>query len=504
VKRPTTDEKPHIIFITTDEQRYDTIAALGASFMETPNLDRLVSEGISFSNCFVTAPSCVPSRASIFTGNYPHNTSVLCNGDTWEPTWVGNLADAGYHCVSIGKMHTVPEDVRGGFHQRFIVENKDRNRNLDTRESAFYDEWEKYLAHEGIVKPSRENYKYVENYENALGAYEWPYDKKYHPDVFVGNMAVWWLRNRESDSPLFLKIGFPGPHPPFDPIEEYTTPYMKKELPLPRVTEEEIEKQPKHHHLYRDEMIHSRAPHCRKRNNGDHDALKWKQNPAPEELKRMRAYYYANITMIDEKIGDIIDVLEEKGYLENTVIIFSSDHGDAMGDHGHIEKWTMYDCVTRIPLIVWAPGRFKGGRVIESLIQNMDIAPTILELSGETVPETFDALSLTPLLNGEKEKLREYVFAEHGRDPGQLVTGTDLFTMVRSGTWKLVHYLGDTYGELYNLTEDPEEKRNLWDDASYADKKQELLSVIQLWRMESSYRARPTIMEGRVEKGRIN
>jgi len=501
-------KKPNIILINTDQQRFDTIGALNAPFMETPNIDKLVKEGVSFNNCFTTAPSCVPSRASVFTGYYPHNTGVLCNGDTWEPSWVEMLAEEGYHCVNIGKMHTVPLDAQGGFHQRFIVENKDRTLNLDTRESAFYDEWDKYLAHEGVEKPSREKYKTFEGYENALGAFEWYLDSKYHPDNFVGNMACWWLENRKSDSPLFLEIGFPGPHPPFDPVKEYIEPYMNKDLPLPEVTEEELKNQPLHHHLYREEMIHSRAPHCKKRNNSDHDALKWQKNPSPQQLKRMRAHYYANITMIDEKIGEIINVLENKGYLDDSIIIFTSDHGEALGDHGHVEKWTMYDCVVKVPLIVRCPEKFRGGREINSLIQNMDIAPTILELAGIDIPDSFDARSLMPLLNKEKENIREYVFSEHGRDNcNYLVTGTDLITMIRSKKWKLVHYLDDEekeYGELYDLTNDPEEKNNLWENKDYQDKKQKLLSIMSDWRAKSIYRARPTIMKGKVETGNLN
>jgi len=501
--------KPNIIFINTDQQRFDTIGALNAPFMETPNLDKLVKEGVAFNNCFTSAPSCVPARASIFNGYYPHNTGVLCNGDTWEPSWVERLGEEGYHCVNIGKMHMVPLDAKGGFHQRFIVENKDRALNLDTRAYAFYDEWDKYLAHEGVEKPSREKYKTFEDYGEALGAFEWYLDSKYHADNFVGNMACWWLKNRKSDSPLFLEIGFPGPHPPFDPVKEYIELYMNKDLPLPdEVTEEELKNQTLHHHLLREEMINPTSPRCKQRNNSNHSALKWQKNPSPKQLKRMRAYYYANITMIDEKIGKIIEVLENKGYLDNSIIIFTSDHGEHLGDHGLIQKYTMYDCVVKVPLIIWCPKRFRGGRKINSLTQSMDIAPTILELAGIDVPGSFDARSLIPLLNGEKENIREYVFAEHGKDTANYcIKCTDLMTMIRSKKWKLVHYLKDgeqECGELYNLNNDPGEKKNLWKNNNYQDVKQKFLLLMNDWRLKSIYRARPTIMEGKVESSKGN
>lgn len=471
---------PNIILILTDQQRADTIGAWGATHMTTPVLDRLSREGVNFTNCHVTAPSCAPSRASLFTGMYPHNSGVFSNGEPWSPTWVQWLADRGYHCVNIGKMHTMPYETPGGFHHRFVVENKDRPpRVLKDPETAYYDEWDKYLFNRGVEKPTRITYRSHPEYEDALGAYEWPLDDDLHPDVFVGNMALWWLKNRQTDAPLFLEIGFPGPHPPFDPIERYTQLYMNKELPLPTVTEEELQNQPPPQHMLREEMIRHAD------NVGTaHDSLKWKHDPTPEQLHRMRAFYYANVTMIDEKIGEIIDVLREQGELDNTVIIFASDHGEALGDHGHIQKWTMYDCVTRVPLIIWNPSRFEGGKVVNSLTQLMDVAPTILELAGIEVPDDWDARSLLPLAQGETDTIREYVFAEQGRDHTDFVfTGAELMTMVRSNEWKLVHYLGQSYGELYDLVNDPDETRNLWNDSAFEEVKQSLLAVLREWRM---------------------
>ena len=149
--------RPNIILIMTDQQRADTIGALGASWMHTPNLDRLVREGTAFTECFVTSPVCVASRASLFTGKYPHSCQVFSNFQPWEPTWVGSLARQGYHCVSIGKMHINPYDAAGGFHQRFVVENKDRPLFLEERDRAIYDEWDKALRVRGLEKPSRYN-----------------------------------------------------------------------------------------------------------------------------------------------------------------------------------------------------------------------------------------------------------------------------------------------------------------------------------------------------------
>ena len=189
--------------------------------------------------------------------------------------------------------------------------------------------------------------------------------------------------------------------------------------------------------------------------------------------------------MIDEKIGGILNALEAKGYLENAAVIFTADHGDCLGDHGHIQKWTMYDIITRTPLIVWAPGRFDGGRSFDALVQQIDIAPAILELAGVEVPASWETESLMPLLTGEAtEHTREYVFAEQSRDG--LLQESEMMTMVRSRYWKLVHYLGNEDGELYDLLADPGEHRNLWASGAYQTRKEQLLQVLRDWLMRSN------------------
>jgi arylsulfatase A-like enzyme len=194
--------------------------------------------------------------------------------------------------------------------------------------------------------------------------------------------------------------------------------------------------------------------------------------------------------MIDEKVGQIITTLEAEGYLENTVVIYTSDHGDCLGDHGRIQKWNMYDVVTRIPLIVWGPKYFHGGRFIDDLVQQFDIAPVIHELAGVKSPESWEAKSVMPLLRAEKTDIhREYVFAEQRSDAlNSGLTETEFLTMVRSKDWKLVHYLGNDCGELYDLKNDTDEQKNLWTNPDYHEKKAELLRVLMNWRMRSDNR----------------
>lgn len=467
-------DRPHIILIITDQQRFDTINALGFPYMETPVLDRLVNEGVTFTNCHITAPSCAPSRASLFTGYYPHTTGIYKNADRWTRSWVEDLAEAGYYCVNVGKMHTYPYHTPLGFHERYVVENKDRY----LEERWYFDEWDKGLRARGLVKQQREFYRQKPDYRECLGAFEWELPEDTHPDFFVGDMAKWWIETKpRTEKPLFLQIGFPGPHPPYDPVLRYAEPYLEKDLPIQPVTAEEIASQPPPFQAMR---VHNHEV--------DHDSVVHLLEPTPKQRHRQRAYYLANVTMIDEKIGEILQALEDKGYLENAVVIFTSDHGDALGDHGHSQKWTMYDIITKMPLIVWAPGRFEGSRRFDELCSLMDIGPAILELAGSTPPASMEAQSLLPALNGEEWTGRDAVFAEHSRD-GILQT-TDMMSMVRTRDWKLVHFLGEPFGQLFDLVNDPNETHNLWDDPAYANKKQELLNRLLEWRIHSGYQTR--------------
>ncbi|MBW3598606.1 MAG: sulfatase-like hydrolase/transferase [Planctomycetes bacterium] len=464
------DSRPNIIFIITDQQRYDTIRGLGYDYMDTPHLDRLVQEGVVFHDCHVTAASCAPARASLFKGYYPHTTGILKNADTWRRSWIELLNDAGYHCTNVGKMHTWPFETELGFDERYVVENKDRY--LEGR--YYFDEWDKALRFRGLVKQQRELYRKRADYRERLGAFEWELPEDAHPDVFVGDLATWWIDSFPKTEPLFLQIGFPGPHPPYDPIPRYAEPYLQKDLPLLEVTEEELENQP------------PPLKELRRHNQEvDHDSVVLDLNPTHEQRHRQRAYYLANVTMIDEKIGQILEALQRRGYLENAVVIFTSDHGDCLTDHGHSQKWTMYDIITRAPLVVWSPNRFPGGRAVKSLCQQMDLGPTILELAQVEPPPTLEAVSLMDALCGAGWPGRNYVFAEQAKDG--ILTGCEFMTMVRSPAWKLVHFLDEPYGQLFDLAHDPDEVRNLWTDPAGAAMKQELLAVLREWRIRSQY-----------------
>ena len=476
--------KPNIVLIMTDQQRADTIGALGSPWMQTPNLDRLVNEGTSFTNCFVTSPVCVSSRASVFLGGYPHTTNVYTNFETWEPNWVQWLANAGYHCVNIGKMHINPYDAKGGFHQRFFVENKDRPLFLEDHERAIYDEWDKALKVRRLEKPSR--YTRVRDNRDAflknLGCFTWEIDDDMHPDNFVGNTASWWLNDRKAESPFFLQIGFPGPHPPYDPTGDFLSIYKDTKFPHRAASQRELEKQPKMHKQLRQSMIDFNI-----------DSVAWRENLTDDDIQLLHRYYSANVSMIDYQVGQILSTLEQRGYLDNTIVIFCSDHADALGEHGHIQKWTMYDCVTRVPLIVWSPKTVKMQHQCADLVQLMDIAPTILNFANIEPPHNWEALALNKMLETgcwddqrSDHKLRKYVYAELGRD--HIQSGAEYVIMRRDEHWKYVIYPGNDTGELYDIQNDPHETVNLWNDPQYLDQRKEATIEILSWSNLGNFR----------------
>jgi arylsulfatase len=472
--------QPHIILIMTDQQRFDSIGALGAPWMSTPNLDMLVQQGVSFTNCFVNSPVCVTARASLFTGKYPHKSGIFHNFQPWTPTWVNWLSNKGYHCANIGKMHINPYHELGGFHQRFVVENKDRPLFLEDRMRAFYDEWDKALKSHGISKPSRYS-RYKEDplsYESAIGCFPWTHSESLHSDFFVGDTANWWLEERKSESPLFLQIGFPGPHPPYDPSPRFLKIYENSQIPVPRVSQEEITMQPRAQAVLRQNMI-----------DFNFDSVRWKNTPSEEELLKLRRHYAANVSMIDEKVGEIIQILKERKYLENTIFIFTSDHADALGDHGHIQKWTMYDSVLRVPLVIWAPGSNLKPKTVGTPVELMDVGATIIEACGIDTPHDWDARSLWPRVFDEDPPSSEVVYAELAQD--HIQTGSEFIVMRRDPFWKLVWYAeGD--GELYDLKSDPHETRNLWHSKGHSEKRDELLSEVKERTLLGLFRSKKT------------
>ncbi len=445
--------RPNIIFIITDQQRADTIGAAGYDWMITPTLDNLAKEGVIFNNAYCCAATCISSRCALFTGMYAHNTGTY-SFDRWEHhrTWLHDFRDAGYYVVNVGKMHH--RDAPMAFHQRYIVENKSSRLS--------YDQWNRFLWQSGLDVPKRVDTD--ENWASQLNAVAWSYDEHTHSDIFTGNMAVNFIERWDQRAPLFLEIGFPGPHEPYDPPPRFLEQYQDKAMP-PRIFEpgELDTKPPEQAHL---KKIFAASPNENRIDFSD---------AGDDDIARMRRHYCANVTAIDEKVGEILAALEAKGMLDNSIIIFTSDHGDNLGDHDLPYKWFMYDSVTRIPLLIRTP--HTTGRIDQALFSQIDIGPTLLELAGIPIPSRLDGKSrVARLEQSDLSDVPRIVFAEE-----------NYLIMVRTGSHKLVHYIDKPYGELYDLDSDPAETRNLYDCPDYQPLRVELETELFKWLVKSNY-----------------
>lgn len=447
---------PNILLLMTDQQRWDSLSCAINGWGCTPAIDRLAAEGVYFEQCYCAAPSCVPSRASFFNMKWPSKAGPMKNGDHWHTSWVERFQQAGYRTLNVGKMHTQPFDAPCGFTQRFIVENKDR-----FAAPRFYDDWDKHLKQLGITPPNRLNLSLHPEYKTALGAIAWPLPKELHWDCFVPNIAKWLIDDFD-DTPFFMQVGFPGPHTPYDPPASYLDLIDESKIVLPPDYEPEDEIPPLRE--FRQIMIH-----------GNHDGIMWNERPKRDQLLRLRKYYAANVALIDEQIGELLARLNARGKLDNTIVVFTSDHGDSLGDHRQIQKWTMYDEVTRVPAIVWNPRFLAGRRRCQKLISQMDIVPMLFDLAGIGLENTGDAINAHPVLDGRIDG-REYVFAEHGGC--NMLPGIERAVMMRSAEWKIVKYPNRNYGELYDLKSDPHEINNLWNNPSVRAARTQLLKKL--------------------------
>jgi arylsulfatase A-like enzyme len=455
-------ERPHIILIMTDQQRFDTIGSWGNDHMITPNMDRLAREGISFRQAYCPGATCVASRAAIFTGMYPHTTGVY-SFDHWgnHRNWVEDLADNGYFCANIGKMHFTPRDILGGFHERVIVENPTNtthdNGNAD-------DDWGRFLSLNGQVRPNHRqdtDPDWMSKYQGV----PWHLEEKYHSDVFIGDSAVSWIRDHKGSKPVFLEVGLTGPHEPWDPLQRHLDMYDDKTLPNRVLREGELNEKPPQHQAHLEAFAEAGG-----------EAKIDLRRATDDDIDMMRRHYYAKITTVDEQVGNVMTALEEKGWLENSLIIFCSDHGEMLGDHGLAYKWLMYDSITHIPLIIRTPGSVGNPSITEDLVSLMDLGPTILEAAGIDVPTYLEGRSLIPYIEGQEIEARAFVVCE---DNYQI--------MMRTDSHKLVYYPGQVEGELYDLNADADELWNRWADAAHAEVKNQLLLRMLEWMVTSNY-----------------
>lgn len=446
-----------------DQQRFDTVGAWGHDHMIIPNMDRLVADGMSFRQAYCPGATCVASRSAIFTGMYPHTTGVY-SFDRWagHRTWVQDLADAGYWCANIGKMHFTPRDVPGGFHDQVIVENPT---NRTHAMGGADDDWGKYMRLHGVTRPNERN-KTDPDWLSKYQGLAWHEEERFHSDVFIGNSAVSWIDGHQGEGPFFLEVGLTGPHEPWDPLQRHLDLYDGREVP-PRVMRPgELDEKPPQH-LAR-QRFHATT---------QHESVIDIASANDEDIARMRRHYYAKITTVDEQIGRVMDALEQRGYLENSLVIFCSDHGELLGDRNLAYKWLMYDPIVHIPLVIRTPGTVGAPSHQDDLVSLIDLGPSILEAAGVEVPDYLEGRLLGPYLRQEEVKCRSFVCAEDNYQ-----------VMYRTKTHKLVYYVGQpNVGELYDLDADPDELYNQWGDPCLESIQKNMLLALLEWMASSTY-----------------
>ena len=471
-------DQPNVLWICSDSQRFDTLGCYGNQFVRSPNIDRLATDGVLFEHCYAQNPLCSPSRGTFLTGRYPVTHRLRQNGQNIPPTEklvTRILADDDYICGLSGKLHLaacnrrfllgdewwkLPREERliQGVEPRiddgYTEFHWDHAPGGSSRSSS-YTRWclEKGVK---IERHGRADSKYVTN----------GMPSEYHQSTFCAEKAIDFMRGYAGyGHPWLFSVNIFDPHFGCDPPEEFLAPYLDRldEIPLPDYVEGELENKPP--------FQKSRHLSCK---HGDYADGPDAGNP--HEHRMLRAAYWAMCDHIDLQVGRMLDALEQTGQRENTIVIYTSDHGEMLGDHGlYIKGPFLYDCAIRVPLIVSWPGHIPAGKRSSALVELGDLAPTLLDAAGLERHPGMQARSLWPLLTGEGDldSFREDVYCEYyNSNPDKAPV---YLTMARTRRHKIVVVHGESTGELYDLREDPSETHNLWDSPQHADVKMEML-----------------------------
>jgi arylsulfatase A-like enzyme len=444
------DPRPHrVIWITTDHMRFDCVGAYAgaaASPLHTPNLDALAQHGVNFLNCFTQAAVSMPSRASFMTGLYPQQTGVTSNGRALPPAFRPTVATAfkaaGFRTAHIGKLHFQP-------HEDHDLDPRPRSAygfdvfSLSEEKGCYDDAYVKWLRgrypeHAAALRIPRPTAP------DRPASLKRPYvvDAPWQATQagWVVETASRHLSTRGGRE--FLHLGFYDPHPPLNPVREAFAPYDGAEIPPPRIAEAEWRDKPQP----LAGMLRSRAD--------------WTE----ADFLRYRRHFYALVTQVDLAVGYLLEELRRREMLDDTLIVFSSDHGDMCGDHAMTAKGPhFFDEVMHVPLILhWPAGLGDARRDASGLVEMVDLLPTLLELAGGRAHEAMAGRSgAAELLAGGVPPGRDDVFACHQ-------AGRECWAMLRTARWKYLHY-GRREGEvLYDLSEEPAEVRNLAAEGSHA------------------------------------
>ncbi len=428
-------DRPNFLFIMADQHRYDYLEShQGApASLNTPNLRQLAERGVRFTNCTTNAPVCAPSRIALASGLQPSRLGAVDNGcflPSHVPTYYQQLRDHGYRVGCVGKLDLAkPDGYNGRYGDRprtyswgFTHPEECEGKMHAGSSATPIGPYTHYLMEKGMLKTFHQDYrKRSTNGWIKGGSYDSVLSTEDFEDTYIGRRATEFIQNIPDDFPWHLFVSFVGPHDPFDPPTEYADKYRHAEMPA----------------AIADEM-HGKPDWVKKR----------VLNISTEQINITRQQYCAATELIDAQIGHMLHALEQRGMLDNTYIIYSSDHGEMLGDHGLYTKSIAYEPSLRVPLLVAGPG-IEPARTLNGLVELIDLNPTISELAGLPALANIDALSIAPMLHAETETHRT-----------ETVSALRNFRCIRTQTYKLIENYNDVV-ELYNLENDPTELHNI-------------------------------------------
>lgn len=433
-------DKPNVILITTDQHRGDCLGVDGNPYIQTPHLDQLAYTGVRFTQAFSECPVCVPARRTLMTGQHGYSHGMHSNRSDPYPSDTLFLAEAfrqkGYQTQAVGKMHTHPQRFRCGFEHVLLNEEGRRIGGLE------YDDYEMYLMEHGL----RQQLWAHGMPANSLHSRPASLPDEHISDMWTARECCRFFERRDPTAPFFLYCAFRNPHPPLTPAKTYWDLYQNLPVQKPVTGDWVEENEP--------------AAHTRNRCSTNCDL-----QPETEQIQTIRAYY-GLISGIDNQIGMMIGDLRERGWLNNTIILFTADHGEMLFDHKLAHKGLYYQASCRVPFIVSVPpsmrDRFGPGEVRNHPVMLQDVMPTLLNLADIDVPATCDGTSIASIWEDGDAPFREYAFGRYGY-------GNTAHYGLTDSRMKYMYWVEGGIEQLFNVTEDPNECHDLSQDLSYAD-----------------------------------
>lgn len=489
-------KRPNILFLCTDQQRGDSLNCTGASWAVTPNLDKLASDGALFKNCYVQNPVCSPSRASLFTGKYVANHGLYANGvplPKHQKMFTLTLAEAGYDCGMIGKQHLSPcdnwqtEPRQDDGYRVFQWSHGPNHRALEND----YHHWLR-ATHPNIYaevfpdKGANESTAYGNVAKTGTPIDHVPFEAHY--SHWVAERAIEFINHpREEGESFCLMANFFDPHHPFGAPEEFRNKIDTNAIPIPNTRDNELSNKPAIQEYYSEKSYGGTAAGFKEYSD--------------EEIREIRAQYWAMVALVDHEVGRILDELDKAGLTEDTLVVFSSDHGEMLGNHQQLLKGPqLYEDLTHVPLIAKWPGQIASGMSIDSLVQWVDLPATFLDAAGCSPSRGGQGASLLPLISGESDNWRNWAISEY-RDSGFSMNPQLMTTMLRFEKWKLIIWHGkpatggERDGELYDLDVDPHELQNLFHEISHIKIRRRLKSLLLDVMAESEDRTQRQVRE---------